>query len=95
MSEERKTVKNERVILDTKEYKDMHFDGCELIITGAGPVRLINCSFGENELALDGAAARTIDTLTGMYGISFFKPFVDAVTDGIRGITKGDTHHHN
>ena len=92
MSEERKTVKNERVVLDAAEYKDLHFDGCELIITGAGPVRLINCSFGENELGLDGAAARTIDTMTGMYGVSFFKPFVEAVIEGIRGGAKDETH---
>lgn len=96
MSEERKTVKNERVVLDAAEYKDTHFDACELIITGRGPVRLINCSFGENEVGLDGPAARTIDTLTGMYAVAVFKPFVDAVIEGIRGgeMPEHETHWH-
>jgi hypothetical protein len=91
VSQERKTVKNERVVLDAAEYKDTHFDGCELVITGAKPVRLINCTFGENELGFDGAAARTIDTLRGMYGESLFKPFVEAVIDGICGRSSDDT----
>jgi hypothetical protein len=93
MSEERKTVKNQRIVLDAAEYKDTHFDGCELVISGKGPVRLINCTFGENEIGLDGAAARTIDTIMGMYTISFFKPFVEALVDRIRGRLKDEPRH--
>ncbi|MBV8600420.1 MAG: hypothetical protein JO359_02525 [Candidatus Eremiobacteraeota bacterium] len=85
MSQERKTVGSKRIALDGAEYKDVHFEGCELLVTGAGPTRLINCTFGENELGFDGAAARTIDTLTGMYASDLFKPFVEAVIDRIKG----------
>ena len=67
MNDKRERIADQRVILDEKEYKDKHFDGCELVITGKGPIRMLNCSFGSNHLGFDGPAARAIDSLTGMY----------------------------
>ena len=88
----RETVQHQRVILDEKEYKDTHFEDCELVITGRGPIRLLNCSFGSNHLGFDGPAARAIDALTGMYAEPTFQPFVEAVLDQIKtgysGVTK-------
>ena len=92
MATKRETVRDQRVILDEKEYTDMHFEGCELVITGRGPLRLINCSFGQNHLGFDGPAARAMDALTGMYAEPTFRPFVEAVLDQIKtgysGVTK-------
>jgi hypothetical protein len=92
MNDKRERIQYQRVILDEKEHKDKHFDECELVITGKGPIRLINCSFGSNHLGFDGSAARVIDALTGMYTEPTFKPFVEAVFDQIRsgysGVTK-------
>jgi hypothetical protein len=92
MNNNRERVQYQRVVLDKKEYKDKHFDECELVITGKGPIRLINCSFGSNHLGFDGPAARAIDALTGMYAEPTFRPFVEAVFDqirsGYRGVTK-------
>ncbi|MBV9438751.1 MAG: hypothetical protein JOZ24_02030 [Candidatus Eremiobacteraeota bacterium] len=92
MKNNRETVQYQRIILDEKEYKDTHFNECELVITGRGPLRLLNCSFGSNHLGFDGPAARAIDTITAMYAEPTFKPFVEAVLDQIRsgysGVTK-------
>lgn len=84
MKNDRETVQYQRVILDEKEYKDTHFNECELVITGRGPLRLFNCSFGSNHLGFDGPAARAIDSLTGMYAEPTFRPFVEAVLDQIK-----------
>lgn len=91
MSDKQERIQYQRVILDDKEYKDKHFDECELVITGKGPIRLINCSFGSNHLGFDGPAARAIDALTGMYAESTFRPFVEAVLDQIRSGYSGVT----
>lgn len=82
--DKRENIQYQRVNLDDKEYKDTHFEGCELVITGKGPIRLINCSFGSNHLGFDGPAARAIDSLTGMYAEPAFRPFVEAVLDQIK-----------
>ena len=84
MNDGRERIADQRVILDDKEYKDKHFEGCELVITGKGPLRLLNCSFGSNHLGFDGPAARAIDALTGMYAEPTFRPFVEAVFDQIK-----------
>lgn len=84
MSDNRERIQYQRVVLDDKEYKDKHFDECELVITGKGPIRLINCSFGSNHLGFDGPAARVIDSLTGMYAEPTFRVFVEAVFDQIK-----------
>jgi hypothetical protein len=84
MKHQRETLQSQRIILDEKEYKDKHFEDCELIITGRGPLRLVNCSFGSNHLGFDGPAARAIDALTGMYAEPTFKPFVESVFDQIK-----------
>jgi hypothetical protein len=44
MKDKRETLQNQRVILDEKEYKDKHVEECELVITGRGPIRLVNCN---------------------------------------------------
>ena len=92
MKDERERIQDQRVILDEKEYKDKHFDGCELVITGRGQIRLLNCTFGSNHLGFDGPAAQAIDALTGMYAEPAFRPFVEAVIDQIKsgysGVTK-------
>lgn len=92
MSDKRERIQNQRVVLDEKEYKDKHFEGCELVITGRGQIRLINCTFGSNHLGFDGPAAQAIDALTGMYAEPTFRPFVEAVIDQIKsgysGVTK-------
>jgi len=84
MKEKRETIQYQRVVLDEKEYKDTHFDECELVLTGRGPIRLVNCTFGSNHLGFDGPAARVIDSLTGMYAEPMFTPFVEAVLDQIK-----------
>ncbi len=92
MKDKRETIQYQRIVLDEKEYKDKHFEECELVITGRGPIRLVNCSFGSNHLGFDGPAARVIDSLTGMYAEPMFNPFVEAVLDQIKtgysGVTK-------
>ena len=93
MKKKRETVRDQRVVLDAKEYKDIHFDGCELVITGRDQIRLIDCTFGQNHLGFDGPAARAIDALTGMYAVPQFRAFVEAVIDqitkGYSGVGKG------
>jgi hypothetical protein len=84
MNNKREAIRSQRVILDEKEYKDKHFEDCELVITGRGPLRLVNCSFGANHLGFDGPAARAIDSLTGMYAEPTFRPFVEATLDQIK-----------
>ena len=84
MKDERETLRSQRIVIDEKEYRDKHFEECELIITGRGPIRLINCTFGSNHLGFDGPASRTIDALTGMYAEPTFKLFVEAVLDQIK-----------
>jgi hypothetical protein len=84
MSDQRERIQYQRVILDEKEYRDKHFDQCELIITGRGQIRLINCTFGSNHLGFDGPAAQAIDALTGMYAEPTFRPFVEATIDQIK-----------
>jgi len=91
MAKERERIQYQRVVLDEKEYKDKHFEGCELIITGRGQIRLLDCTFGSNHLGFDGPAAQTIDALTGMYAEPTFRPFVEAVIDQIKSGYSGVT----
>jgi hypothetical protein len=84
MKTERERIQYQRVVLDEREYQDKHFDQCELVITGKGPIRLINCTFGDNHLGFDGPAARAIDALTGMYAQPMFRPFVEGVIEQIK-----------
>ena len=84
MSNARERIQYQRVVLDEREYKDKHFEECELVIMGKGQIRLINCTFGQNHLGFDGPAARAIDALTGMYAEPTFRPFVEAVIDQIK-----------
>jgi hypothetical protein len=92
MAQKREDIRDQRVILDAQEYKDKHFDGCELVITGKDQIRLINCTFGSNHLGFDGPAARAIDALTGMYAEPSFRPFVEAVLDQIKMGYSGSTN---
>lgn len=59
--------RNETVELDGNEYDGCRFENCHLIYRGTAPMTLTNCSFLGFTIALEDAAAHTLDFLTALY----------------------------
>jgi hypothetical protein len=79
-----KTFTNARVVLDDGTlFSKCQFDKCELVITGASPLRLDQCHVADSCLiGFDDHAAQVLETLSGLYHA--LGPTIERVLQTIR-----------
>jgi hypothetical protein len=65
---ERESFKSQRIVVDGNEYTLCHFEFCEMVFEGGTLPILVGNSFTNTRFTFDGAAARTIQFMTGLYG---------------------------
>lgn len=61
------TFRDDTIELDGNEYDGCRFENCQLIYRARAPMKLANCSFFGFTIALEDAAANTLDFLTALY----------------------------
>lgn len=62
-----KTFKNETIDIDFNKFLNCQFDSCTLVFHGYGVIEMDGCSFKEVNWTFDGAAAKTLQFLKGLY----------------------------
>lgn len=62
-----RTFEDQRMVLDGHEYDGCTFQRCELVYAGGKLPSLTNNNFDQCRWTFDGAAARTLAFLSGMY----------------------------
>ena len=62
-----KTFKNEKIDIDFNQFSNCQFDGCTLVFHGYGVIGMDGCSFKDVNWTFDGAAAKTLQFLQGLY----------------------------
>lgn len=78
-----RTFQNERIDVDGKQFENCTFgEGCRLIYSGGEPF-LIFDSQGQMDIAFEGAAQRTVDTLRALQ-LTGFADYVDHIVSEIR-----------
>ncbi len=78
-----KTFRNERIDVDGKQFENCTFeDGCRLVYSGGDPFLLFACE-GAMDIAFEGAAQRTVDTLRALH-LTGFPEYVDYIVTQIR-----------
>ena len=83
MLHENKTFTNSTIELDGHEFKNCRFTGCQFVYRGGKPPTLVNCSFDNFPLTLEGPAADTLRFMAAMYH-GGFSSVIEPTFDNIR-----------
>ncbi len=80
---ERRTFKNETIVLDASSFRDCRFAGCAFIYGGGRPPVLSGCDFRDCTWQFEAGAANTMAFLAGLHK-GGFADLVDATVASIR-----------
>lgn len=67
MNFKNETFKNQTIDIDFNQFSNCIFDGCTLVFHGYGVIGMDGCSFTNVNWAFKGAAAQTLQFMTGLY----------------------------
>jgi hypothetical protein len=62
-----KNFKNEKIDIDFNQFSNCQFDSCTLVFHGYGVIGMDGCSFINVNWTFDGAAAKTLQFMHGLY----------------------------